>query len=77
MPADGRALPDCGTSDAVRAAQERLLEIRRSLGIETRGRRGGKGEGEKGRKGEGERPFSPAQITNYDSCRSTNLRITS
>jgi len=38
MPADGRALPDFGTSDAVRAAQERLLEIRRSLGIETRGR---------------------------------------
>ena len=31
-------MPDCGTSDAVRAAQERLLEIRRSLGIETRGR---------------------------------------
>ena len=38
MPADGRALPDFEASDAVRAAQEKLIEIRRSLGIETRGR---------------------------------------
>ena len=40
LPADGRALPAAGgeLSEAVRAAQERLLELRRAHGVEARGR---------------------------------------
>ncbi len=38
-PADGRALPDCGQlSEAVRAAQEKLLELRRLHGVDAHGR---------------------------------------
>jgi len=39
MPADSFALPESGSvSEAVRAAQQKLMELRRSLGIEPRGR---------------------------------------
>jgi len=54
-PADGRALPEFGEpSAAVRAAQERLLQLRRQHGITSHGRswEGGKGEGEKGSGGD-------------------------
>lgn len=33
LSADGEALPDSGFSDAIRAAQNRLLELRRQLGV--------------------------------------------
>jgi hypothetical protein len=73
-PADGFALPDAGISDAVRAAQEKLLEIRRSLGVEPRGRMTNDElpiTNSEGRSPSPLPPFSPARL--HASHNSENL----
>ena len=55
LPADGRALPAAGgeLSEAVRAAQEKLMALRRAHGVEARGRIGNYGLGIRNEEGTG------------------------